>query len=117
MHQKHTTRSSIGFTSSLNGRRKTVITLLPGESNSDDGLRYRLYKNRYAKVTGLSLVDIEKVIPARHEDWTYDANADSDWEGFQGFIANNHEIDPSRRSAKAGVCSQQLTMPGIRTGA
>jgi hypothetical protein len=100
--QKHTTRSSIGFTSSLNGSRKTVITLLPGESNSDDGLRYRLYKNRYAEVTGLSLVDVERVIPAKHEDWTYDANADSDWEGFQGFIANNHEIDLLAEALRQG---------------
>ncbi len=32
--QRHTTRSSIGFTGPINGSRKTVISLPPGESNA-----------------------------------------------------------------------------------
>lgn len=91
--QKHTTRSSINFASSVNGSRKTIISLLPGQSNAEDGLRYRLYKNRYAQITSLPVSDVENLMPLRREDWIYWANAGRDWEGFEGFIADRAEID------------------------
>lgn len=37
---KHTTRSSIGFTTSVDGSRKTVFSLIPRESNAEKGLRF-----------------------------------------------------------------------------
>ena len=92
--QKHTTRSSIGFASSFNGSRKTVISLSPGESNAGEGLRYRLYKNRFAELTKLPVGEVESLMPLRHEDWIYGpADAGPDWEGFEGFIADRQEID------------------------
>ncbi len=91
--QKHTTRSSIGFAGLFNGRRKTIISLLPGESAAEDGLRYQLYKNRFRELTRLSDEEIEKVVPAKHEHWIYYATAGSDYEGFQGFIVHSEEID------------------------
>lgn len=52
LFQKHRTQSSIGFAANFDGSKKTVISFLPGESNADEGLFYRLYKNRYAEMTG-----------------------------------------------------------------
>ena len=91
--QKQTTRSSIAFASSFGGSRKTVISLLPGDSDAGEGLRYQLYKNRFAELVKLPSADVESVIPQRHEHWTYTANAGPDWEGFQGFIKTGEEID------------------------
>src|SRR5205823_592215 len=69
--KKHTTQSSIGFTGSFNGSRKIVISLFPGQSNAVDGLRYQLYKNRYAELTRRPLDEVERLIPLRHEGWAY----------------------------------------------
>jgi hypothetical protein len=92
--QKHTTRSSIAFETSFNGSRKTVISLLPGESNADEGLRYRVYKNRYAELAKLPLADVESLMPLRHDHWIYgNEDAGPDWEGFEGFITSAQEID------------------------
>ena len=91
--QKHTTRSSIGFASSFSGSRKTVISLLPGDSDAGEGLRYRLYKNRFAELAKLPSADVEALMPQQHEDWTYVANGGPDWEGFEGFITGREEID------------------------
>jgi len=88
--QKHTTRSSINFAASFDGSRKTVISLLPGESSAGDGLRYRLYKNRYSALTKLAAV--ESLMPLRHEPWVYWANGGPDWEGYEGFITSREEI-------------------------
>lgn len=92
--QKHTTRSSIGFASLLDGSRKTVISLLPGESSAGEGLRYRLYKNRYAELAKVHVSELASLLPLRHDDWVYGpADAGPDWEGFEGFIADPQEID------------------------
>jgi hypothetical protein len=91
--QRHTTRSSLGFTTSINGSRKTIISLLPGESNSTEGLCYRLYKHRYAERAGLPLAEVERLIPDRHDDWIYYPGAGPDGEGFEGFIRDREEID------------------------
>jgi len=91
--QKHTTRSTIGFSGLFNGSRKNVISLLPGESSSADGLRYQLYKNRFISLTNMTPTDFETRIPASHNDWIYYPSAGSDYEGFQGFIKNREEID------------------------
>jgi hypothetical protein len=91
--QKHTTRSSIGFSGLFNGSRKNVISLLPGESSAADGLRYQLYKNRFISLTNITATDLEARMPASHDDWIYYPSAGSDYEGFQGFIKNYEEID------------------------
>jgi hypothetical protein len=91
--QKHRTRSSIGFTSLFEGSRKTVISLLPGESSADRGLRYQLYKNRFAELVGQAGADVSALMPASRENWIYYPSASSDYEGFQGFIQSRDEID------------------------
>jgi hypothetical protein len=91
--QKHTTRSSINFASDLDGSRKTVISLLPGESDSSRGLRFRLYKYRFAALAELDVADVEQLMPANHESWIYTANSGPDYEGYEGFIAKPDEID------------------------
>lgn len=102
----HTTRSSMGFAASIDGSNKTIISLLPGESNADEGLRFRLYKNRYAELTKLPASKVDALTPPRREDWSYVANGGPDWEGYEGFIATREEIDrlaEPLRTALAGI--------------
>ncbi len=91
--QKHTTRSSIGFTGPINGSRKTVISLLPGESNAPDGLRFQIYGNRFAQMTDLPKDEVKNLMPETNEYWIFYPEASSDYEGFQGFINSKVEID------------------------
>jgi hypothetical protein len=51
---KHTTRSSINFAALFDGSRRAIISLLPGESTTSNGLFYRVYKYRFAERAGLS---------------------------------------------------------------
>jgi hypothetical protein len=91
--KRHRTRSSVGFAGLIEGSRKNVISLVPGESSEVRGLRYLLYKNRFASLAGLSEEEAVAIMPAEHDYWTYEAGAGPDWEGFQGFIVNREEID------------------------
>jgi hypothetical protein len=105
--QKHTTRSSIGFAGLFNGSRKTVISLLPGQSCREDGLRFQLYRNRLADFAGPAIADVESVIPTSRERWIYYAGAPPDYEGFQGFIRTGEEID--RLAAALGASARRQT--------
>ena len=92
--QRHTTRSTIAFDAHLDGSRKVVISLLPGEeSRAADGLRYQLYKHRFAALSGLSVTEVEAQIPESHDHWVYSSTGGPDWEGFQGYIKTPAEID------------------------
>jgi hypothetical protein len=91
--QKHTTRSSIGFTGVFNGSRKTVVSLIPQESNASDGLRFQLYSLRLRIWLNLSEDADLAMLPPRHDAWIYYETAGPDYEGFQGFFANRAEID------------------------
>lgn len=101
--QKHTTRSSIGFANSFDGSRKTVISLLPGESSAGEGLFYRLYKHRYAELANLAASEVDGLMPVRHEDWIYGPpDSDPDWHGFEGFISDRSEVDRLAGALKIG---------------
>lgn len=92
--QKHTTRSSIVFTSDLNGSRKAIVSFLPGDSDSERGLLFRLYKHRYATVAHVAVDEVEGLLPPDHQDWAYGADMSSpEWSGYEGFLGRTDEID------------------------
>ena len=95
--RKGRTRSTMRFTGRLGGGNKVVLSLLPGQSSSAEGLQYQLYKHRFAVLAGLTEWQVEELMPASRKDWEYGPD-DPDWAGFEGFIRTGEEID---RLAKA----------------
>jgi len=91
--QKHTTRSSIGFSGIFDKSKKNVISLLPGESNQSDGLRFQLYIERFKKLFGLSEAVALSLLPQRRQPWRYYEAASDDYSGFCGYFANESEVD------------------------
>lgn len=96
--QKNTTRSSVAFSGLLEGSRKTVVSLLPGESNSQEGLRYQLYKHRFGSLVGIGQTDVRGLLPEGSEDWIYHPGAEPDYEGYQGFLHNSDDVDRLART-------------------
>ena len=90
---KGKTLSSVAFNADFDGSRKVVFSVFPGESSAALGLRYHLYKNRFAELAGLSDERLLELAPAQHDYWTYERNGGPDMEGFQGFITSAEEID------------------------
>ena len=91
--QKHTTRSSIGFAGIFDKSRKNVISLLPGESNQADGLRFQVYLERFTKLFGLSEGAALALLPEHRQPWKYYEAAGDDFSGFRGYFANQEEVD------------------------
>jgi Endonuclease NucS len=109
--QKHTTRTSIGFAGSFNGSRKNVISLIPQESSDTDGLRFQLYLLRLRTLFNLSEEVSLSILPPRRKPWIYYETAGPDYEGFQGFFANDDEID---RFLKGLANSPKVATPNKR---
>jgi hypothetical protein len=91
--QKHTTRSSIGFAGIFDKSRKNVISLLPGESNQTDGLRFQLYIERFKKLFRLSDDAALALLPQHRQPWKYYEAAGDDYSGFRGYFANEADVD------------------------
>lgn len=90
--QRHTTRSSIVFTSNLDSSHKAVLSLIPGESSGEEGLRFQIYLSRFRRAFGLSETEVETVLPTNKQSWIYSEKAGEDWAGFAGFFRNMDDV-------------------------
>jgi hypothetical protein len=100
----HTTMSALSFWHSFGGRRKTILNLIPDESDAENGLFYRIYRDRFAELAGIPSDDVKGLMPVSHRSWIYHANAGPDFEGFEGFMVSREEID-----RVAGALGQETT--------
>lgn len=91
--QKHTTRSSIGFAAKLDSGRKNIVSLIPKESNATTGLRFQIYLLRLRTFFNLSEDAVLAILPSQREPWIYYESAGPDFSGFQGFFANDAEVN------------------------
>ena len=83
-------RTSIAFQGILDRGRRVVINHVPGDSSSDEGLRFQLYTTWFAERAGIPPADVEQLIPHPHQEHAAD---DPDWHSFRGFIKRRDEID------------------------
>ena len=90
--RRRTTQSSMGFIGQLAGSNKVLVSVLPGQSSSAEGLQYQLYKHRFGELANLTQEEVESLMPASRRHWEYVPN-DPDCEGFEGFIKTKDEID------------------------
>ena len=86
---RHTTRSSIGFTTTIDGSRKTVFSLVPGESSAANGLRFQIYTSIFARAFGLSDEELRNLLPPNAEEWAPWAGAS----GMSGHFLDISEVD------------------------
>lgn len=70
--QTSTTMSTIAFIGIMDGSRKTIFSLIPGESDSDEGLRFQVYIDRFSEYFNVSKEDALNIFPpglADFEPW------------------------------------------------
>ena len=58
-----TTRSTVAFIGVLDGKRRTIFSLIPGESDASQGVRYSLYVERFSEYFGVETEEILKILP------------------------------------------------------
>lgn len=91
--QKHTTRSSIGFSGAFEDSRKNVLSLIPQQSTADDGLRFQVYFLRLRSLLGVPEDAALSLLPTRKQPWTFYEAGGPDYSGFQGYFTDRTEVD------------------------
>jgi hypothetical protein len=90
---RHTTTSSVAFTGNFNGSRKAIFSLIPAKSDSEDGLHFQIYVERFIKHFGFDEETALSLLPENKKPWKYYEAADSDFSGFAGFFGSLEEVD------------------------
>ncbi len=88
-----TTRSSIAFVGNMGESQNTVFSLIPKESNPDDGLRFQVYITRLAEYFGINEEQAIALLPKHKEEWKFCKGAPLEWSGFAGFFKNLGEVE------------------------
>lgn len=91
--KRHTTASSIAFTGDFDGSRKTVFSLIPSKSSSEEGLHFQVYFHRLCQLFGIDEGDVLILLPERRENWIYYEGAGQDYSGFAGYFRSVEEIE------------------------
>ncbi len=81
-----TTKSSKTFGGTLGGMNKTILSILPAESNQTDGLKYRVYFKRFCDLFGFDAGTAKSLFPPNMKEWEY--SRDPDYKGYQGFFGD-----------------------------
>ena len=83
------TRSSLAFKKGS----KTILTLIPVESNSDLGLKLRVYTARFSECFGISIEQVVALLPENRYDWKNFPEAPPEWSGHEGYFKSLDEIE------------------------
>jgi len=89
---RHTTRSSIAFDGKFEDSRNCVFSIIPEESNSEDGLRFQVYIYRLADFLGIEKEQATSLLPKKREFWKYYEGATEEYSGYVGYFKNLEEV-------------------------
>ncbi|MCW3999508.1 MAG: endonuclease NucS [Candidatus Bathyarchaeota archaeon] len=81
-----TTRSTIAFVGNIQGINKTILSLVPGESNAQDGVKFKVYLKRLLEYFRLSKEEAESILPSNKQPWEYQTSATGEYSGYEGFF-------------------------------
>ena len=77
----------------LDDGRRTILSVLPGDSDSANGLCFQVYIERLKRLLRLTDDRALALLPERREDWKYYEAAGPDYSGFQGFFTDIAEVN------------------------
>jgi hypothetical protein len=95
MLSRSTTRSALSLKGTLEGRRATMLNLIPGDSSAERGLRFQLYNRRLADFLGLDVARLQALLPEDAEPWTFDSTTEGDEynSGYAGYFKDTESAD------------------------
>jgi hypothetical protein len=88
--QRVTTRSTIAFIGIMAESRNTIFSLVPRESDSNQGVRFQVYIDRLSDYLGVERDVVIKILPSESEDYEPWKGA---WPTLVGFFKNADEIN------------------------
>lgn len=90
---KGTTLSSLAFSGLQNGKMNTILSIVPRESSTEEGLKFRVYSKRLGRFLNTSEEEIESILPMKKSEWKFYQNAPPEYSGYEGFFENIEEAE------------------------
>lgn len=66
--QRVTTRSTVAFIGIIEESRNTIFSVIPGESDSTQGVRFQVYVDRFSKYLGVSKDEVTQILPSDQKE-------------------------------------------------
>lgn len=92
-YSRRPTRSTIGFKGIVDEKRRVILSLVPGESNSEEGLKFRIYVQRFSKHFKINEDQVKEILPKNKKPWKYYETAPPNLSGYEGFFKNINEVN------------------------
>ena len=92
-----TTRSSMAFIGKLNESTvATIFSLIPVKSTEQNGLRFRMYLQRFSTYFKIEKTKVVSILPKQHEEWKYSTretrkDGTPHHSGYEGFFQTMDE--------------------------
>ena len=80
--QRGTTRSTVAFIGIIEESRNTIFSIIPGESDASQGVRFQLYIDRLSQYLSVSKEEVIKILPSNRKEQQLWKNAPSNIVGF-----------------------------------
>jgi hypothetical protein len=88
-----TTRSTVAFVGNINGVNKTIFSLVPGESSAQEGVKFKVYLNRFMEYFHFGKDEIDAILPSNKQIWEYQASPTGEYSGYEGYFKKASEAD------------------------
>ncbi|MGD6933339.1 MAG: endonuclease NucS domain-containing protein [Candidatus Bathyarchaeia archaeon] len=88
-----TTRSTVAFVGNIAGTNKTIFSIVPGESNAQEGVKFKVYIKRLMEYFHLSKEEAESILPVNKQPWEYQTSATGEYSGYEGFFKKASEAN------------------------
>jgi hypothetical protein len=82
----------LSFYGNIEGSQKAIFSLIPTESNQDNGLYFHVYLSRFMNYFYADQTSVMNLLPSNREDWKYYPGADDDYSGYAGYFQTIEEI-------------------------
>ncbi len=90
---KYKTLSTVGGGGRLERGRRSMLAVVPGESDQESGLRFQLYTRPLVDYLGISVDELASALPDNARPWRPWATDDPDSQGYAGYFRTPEEVD------------------------
>lgn len=75
------------------GQWNVIFSLIPTDSNPEDGLKFQIYLSRIARFLKTSESEIITLLPEDRHEWSFGETVDKDWTGVEGHFSSIKEAE------------------------
>ncbi|MFE3845874.1 DUF91 domain-containing protein [Thermoplasmatota archaeon] len=86
------TRTSIAFVGQFGESKYAIFNLIPTESNTDFGLKFQVYVNRFSEYFKIDKNKLIELLPKNKKEWRYYPEASDEYSGYEGFFKDETEV-------------------------